>query len=117
MKRKYDKNKDELSNIRTEHKQIKEANIENTRNNLSHNTPLHNNIPNSPTKPTPAVSPAVVSDADKIQTRRSLKEFFMGLATQIPIFGGLVMYDKLIDLEKKIDKINESLRENGKKNG
>lgn len=113
MKRKYDKNKDEFPNIQIKHQQIKKASSSNNRNNVSHSPALHNNIPHNTTKSTIPIPTPVNPYIDKISTRRhmiahmSIKDFIMGLLTQIPILGGVILYHKLVEIENRVEDIRK----------
>ena len=101
----------ELSSIQIKRNKNKKTCVNNIRDNLPHNTPLHNNIPNNPTRPTIAVPTPVNPYTDKISPRKykianmSIKDFIMGLLTQIPILGGVVLYHKLVEIENRVEDI------------
>jgi len=112
-KRKNDKNKDELSVIQIEHQQNKKACVGNIRDNIPHNPSLHNNLPDNSTKPTIAIPTPVNPYIDKISPRKykianmSIKDFVMGLLTQIPLLGGVVLYHKLVEIENRVEDIRK----------
>lgn len=112
MKRKYDKTKDEFPNFQIKHKQVKKALASNNRNNVSHSPTLHNNISHNTTKSSIAIPTPVNPHINKISPRRhiTLKNFLMGLITQIPILGGIVMYEKLVEIEEKVEKIMKKVK-------
>jgi len=37
----------------------------------------------------------------------TIKDFIMGLITQIPIIGGIVVYHKLVEIDKKIEEMKK----------
>jgi len=45
---------------------------------------------------------------DKISKRydMSKKDIFLGLLTQVPILGGIVLFKKLVEIEKKVEVID-----------
>jgi len=107
------KNENELPSIQIKRIKNKKTRVSNIRDNLPHNTPLHNNIPNNPTRPTIAVPTPVNPYTDKISPRKykianmSIKDFIMGLLTQIPLLGGVVLYHKLVEIENRVEDIRK----------
>jgi hypothetical protein len=108
-----DKNKDELSVIQAEHRQDEEAFDKNNGDNLSHNTSLHNNLLDNSARPSIAIPTPVNPYIDKVSPRRymiahmSIKDFIMGLLTQIPLLGGVVLYHKLVEIENRVEDIRK----------
>jgi hypothetical protein len=74
---------------------------------------LHNNLFDNSTKPSIAIPTPVNPYIDKISPRKykivdmSIKDFLMGLLTQIPLLGGVVLYHKLVEIENRIEDIRK----------
>lgn len=108
-----DTNKNEFSSIQIKHQQNKKTDATNNGDNIPHNTSLHNNLSHNTTKPSIPVPTPVNPYIDKVSPRRymiahmSIKDFIMGLLTQIPLLGGVVLYHKLVEIENRIEDIRK----------
>jgi hypothetical protein len=107
------KDEDKFSPFQSKCKSNKKAFASNIRDNVSYSLALHNNIPHNTTKSTIPIPTPTNPYIDKVSTRRymiahmSIKDFCMGLLTQIPILGGVILYHKLVEIENRIEDIRK----------
>jgi len=103
----HDKDKNKLPVVQAQHLKHEESSVEDARNTLPHNTTMPNNLLDDKGKPTLPDNIHPCADIHKAKNRRSLtlKTFLWGLATQLPIIGGFIIYEKLVRIEEKVDEV------------
>jgi hypothetical protein len=106
------KDENQLSPFQADDKKHRKTNKQHNRNSLSHPASLHNNLSNSETRNGDVIPNTTNPIADKVSSRRNkyemtIKDFIMGLITQIPIIGGIVVYHKLVEIDKKIEEMKK----------